>query len=517
MIIKNMLTSMVLIFMITGAKSQKIDSLKALLESQQNRDRIETLYQLSWELILVDKKQALVFALDGYNLAVQLNDSSGIVRTGTMVASALRRLHRVDSSLLIYNKLLRICRKKGYTPELSLLLNSAGIAYAFKAEYDKAFECYFEALRIRKETRDTVAEIVTLSNIGAVYYKLKNYKKAIEVFMECRSLQEKSGASDDAALCNINIGHAYAYLGNSAEALKYVDMGMQMCADSCTAARLMEANFVKGIVHVSLEQLDVAEKFFLKSLSLAVNLDDARFQLDNIDNLTQIYLKQCKDDLARSFLMRGEQILSQYPEYKLEKIKVYSLFVEIYRQSKDFRNASQYQLKLSQLKDSVFSEQLTHNLMRLEGEFLEQKNLVKIASQAQIIDLNNRIIGRQELVNKLILLLSCVSAGFVGVLFRHYLQKKRINEILDKKIAERTNDLQNSHTALIRGFQERDLHLSRTSESVSDGLKQIKALCGVGLKEVSDPVGRAYIRQIDTSTTQLAHSIVPALKSQAQR
>ena len=43
---------------------------------------------------------------------------------------------------------------------------------------------------------------------------------------------------------------------------------------------------------------------------------------------------------------------------------------------------------------------------------------------------------------------------------------------------------------------------------------QTEALCGIGLKEISDPIGRSYIRKIDKSTSQLVDNLMPALQNE---
>lgn len=58
--------------------------------------------------------------------------------------------------------------------------------------------------------------------------------------------------------------------------------------------------------------------------------------------------------------------------------------------------------------------------------------------------------------------------------------------------------------------------LKRLLNSVRNADKmQIKAVCGIGLKEVSDPVGRSYIRKIPPSTSRLVNNLMPALQKES--
>src|SRR5687768_12206636 len=81
---------------------RRIDSLKACLYGKEENARINILYELSASLIDVDNRAALKFSLEGMNIAAVISDSLQFVRTGLVAGSALWRLQKLDSSLLVY-------------------------------------------------------------------------------------------------------------------------------------------------------------------------------------------------------------------------------------------------------------------------------------------------------------------------------------------------------------------------------------------------------------------------------
>ena len=125
MTIRNTVACVLLFFAITAANSQKIDSLKALLNSTNGADRIDLLFQLSSEHIRSSNRQAMSFALYGYALSLKCKDSLQMVRTVHMVSVALTRLQDLDSSLIIYCSVITIAKRNNYRSELSIALNSA--------------------------------------------------------------------------------------------------------------------------------------------------------------------------------------------------------------------------------------------------------------------------------------------------------------------------------------------------------------------------------------------------------
>lgn len=155
-----------------------------------------------------------------------------------------------------------------------------------------------------------------------------------------------------------------------------------------------------------------------------------------------------------------------------------------------------YQANYIALKDSIYSEELTNNLMRIESERLEKENLRKLEAQNEILVLNQYIIDRQKTINRLSLLVILIAAGLVIVLYRTYQQKKRINAFLDGKIGERTRELYMSNEQLSKAFYERDLMLHHADTTYKTLATRIEGLYLNALKEVSDPVARAYLLKI---------------------
>ena len=489
-------------FQSQGQDQQRIDSLSASLNGKIGNDRINTLYELSATLLDDDNQLSLRFSRQAFYLATRSGDTMQIVRTGRVMGSGLWRLQKLDSSRHVYALMYKIAEEGGYTEELSLLATGLAIVYTFTAEYDKALQYYFQSLEIKRSLGDTEGEIRTLINVGVVYYKLKDYEKALRYFNQSKGIQEKTGLRIDTDILMNNIGLSYAYLGQFEEAMLHIDFGMRACGVNCSDIRRMEALFAKGVVHMGLRNLHRSEDYFLQSYDLSKKLKNVRFQLDNIDCLSQIYLERKKPNDAARYLHIGERIIMAYPAFNLENLKLYSRLSDLYRTLRNFEMASDYQFKYRQLKDDVYSEELTNNLMRIEAENLERENLRRIKSQNEILALNQHIIDRQNIINVLSIILILIIIGLGSVLYRNYKQKKRINAFLDLKIGERTRELNNSSLQLSKAFHERDLMLDHANRAYMSLVARIEGLYLNALKDVSDPVGRDYILKIGALVTK---------------
>jgi hypothetical protein len=283
----------------------------------------------------------------------------------------------------------------------------------------------------------------------------------------------------------------------------YVSEALKNCVYLCSDDRHCLANFIKGVIHFGRKDWQAAEPFFLESFQVARSLNDVRLQLDNIDYLAQIYLHLDRYSRVAEYLNIGNKIISHNDAYNLEKIKIYTRFAELYSKTRNYVKASQFQWMLCHLRDSVYNEDMTRNLMNAEARFLERENSAKILAQNEMLVLKEEIILQERVKSNILVLLALLFAAFLFLLYRDYRRKKSINSRLEKKVAERTKELQHSRDELLRALMESNIAQHRASEQLRETARTIKGLCYMGIKEISDPTALSYIRKIERSSGQL--------------
>lgn len=503
MIIRYILAVLCLVFGANSARGQNIDSLKALLAHAKGGERVDVLYELSSRLSKKDPAMSLEYGREAYRLVHQLCDSAGLVRTGQITAKALRVQGKMDSAIRIYEIILPISEKLELDYDRIQILNSYALALTFSAQYDKALNYYFQSLNIRSVYNDTLSIITTLHNTGLVYYKLEDYHRALYYFTTCFELKTKAKDSFDMDILMINMGLCYAYLNDFQKATDHICLGLEACGTSCPPAREMEAAFAFGVKSFGLNDYLTAERDFLYSLAIARELKDVRFQLDNIDYISKICLSQGRHLEASRYLKSATTLIDENTFFSLENMKIYFRLAQLYSDMRDYENAYHFQWLYSQLKDSVYNEEMTRNLMRAEANFLERENMFMISTQNEMLTLKEALIKQERGRNKVLVLLAIVFAGFLGLLLRAYSYKQTLNSRLERKVFERTQELQRSRDELLTVLMERDVVFRRASEQLCDTLKTIKGLCSTGGKEISDPTALHYLRKVELSFGQL--------------
>ncbi len=482
------------------SQSKKIDSLKSLLPGKSLSNQTDILSELAYEYVNVDYQVSFKYASGAFEVSKQSGDSLKIVRTGRIKSQILRRMGNIDAAVTLFNEILPIARRRHYIDDLKTILNGLGVAYVFQANYDKALKCHFESLELREKNGDKYEISSALHSIGLVYYKLKDYDKALQYYHRVLSLREDANRKDGLEYLLVNISLCYAYTNNFSEARSFLKKGIAVCEDNCAEDFTSNARFGLGVIYFGEQNFPEAETEFLNSYRLAEKLGDGRFQLDNIVYLLQIYIKLNKMKIAEKYLHKAEVLMSSNTPYNLELIKVYSQLFQFYTRLKNFEKVAYYQNNYITLKDSIYDDELTTNLMKVEAEHLEKENKAKIAFQNIVLDLNKEVILRQRFLNVFIGIIAILLIVLTLVLLKSNRQKRMVNHLLDEKVKERTRDLELNRDALQRACEARDALLHKTSSDINNSLATLKGLYMVGLKDVDDPRARQYFDKMNTAS-----------------
>lgn len=506
------------------AQNNVIDSLKLTLGQKSGIERFDILYELSYNLILInDNSSALRYADEAFTIASEEGDSLRFVKSILVKGSALRRLERISESIELYKEAIEVARQHDFINELKILLNSTAIAYSLNADYDNALDYHFQSLVIRERIGNKSEISITLNNIGFVYFKLRNYEKAKEYFSRSLMLRNEANDKYDLDRLLINLGMANVHLGNFEEALKRINEGLKACENNCSDDVLIESKFGLGVSYFGLKKFQEAGDYFKGSLAIAQKTENKRFQSENLVYLSKIAIANQNFESAKQTLIEAEKLAGD-AGYNQLLIDVYKQFSVLFSQSKDFENASAYQNKYIALKDSLIGEDLVKNIAKIQTNFEERENLATIKLKEEALE-------RQRNLNIAIGVIA-VLAGLLGfVLYRsnRVIRKansalfdakevietqnqrlQNINRELDGKVREKTAELQKANDDLDRTNKtlkqvndELDNFIYKTSHDIRGPLASLKGICTVALLDVTDEKALDYLTRLDISSGRL--------------
>jgi len=492
---------------------QRVDSLKSALVVSSGFGKYNLLDKLAYEYLTTFDTIALRYATEAFRMSWQFGDSARIVKSGRFKAMAFNDLSEFDSTIALSQILLPIARRNNYLTEIKYVLNLLALAHTFKAEYDKALAYNFESLELRRNYEDSSSVAVALGNTGLVYYKMKSYSQALKYFKNHLDLISVKGErlpnvyknSYQAGL--LNVGLCYSFLNDLSKAEEFFDKVYKSCQVGCSDHILMMAHFGSGVVHFKRGNPDLASGKFLESLSLSRKILDKRFELDNIVYLSQISLESNQLGTAERYLEQAEALVKGGIPFNLELVKIYSQLFQLYTKLGNYQKVAAYQSKYIQLKDSIYNEEVTTNLMKVEAEYREQENKAKLESQEKILVLNKDMMIKQRVLNAVVGVVAIMSIALVIVLIQNVKHKKRDNSMLEQKVKERTMELEVNHNELLKSMEERNQQIKRISAEVKSSMATIRGLCKLSLQDVSVVNAGQYIDKIERASDHLQSGI----------
>ena len=211
--------------------------------------------------------------------------------------------------------------------------------------------------------------------------------------------------------------------------------------------------------------------------------------------------------LAEKYLKEAEEIIKRNSPFNFELIGIYAQIFKLYQKNRDFEKIALYQDKYISLKDSVFNEELTKNLMKAEAEYLEKENQARIESQNKILALNEEVIYRQKVANASFGAIAFLVIIISVILAKNNKHKQHINKLLDQRVKERTRELEMNRDALQRAWQERDALISKASSDIQSSIATLKGLCFLGAKEIDHPLATEYWKQLDKTSNGLSATL----------
>lgn len=498
-----------IVVLVNAQDDTATDSLLLLLNNAKGSSRVDVLVSLTIELANSTPGRSLELIKQAHQLSLEIGDSARIVRCGRIRGELLRRNENVIEAIKILKDVLPVAKRNNYDKDFRYILNSLALIYTFQANYDKALSYNFESLLVRERSGNKFEVSITLNNIGLVYFKLKNYEKALEYYKRCLKLKREIKDEYDLDGLLINIGLSYNQLGNYELAKKYVADGLAACGDDCSMGIKTEGQFGLGLSFYGENNYKQAIKHFTESYRIAKEEKSKRFQLENLVYLAKIYIVTNESFKAADCLAEAERIAIG-TEYNQLLIEIYKAFSNLYNKSQNFEKAALYQERYISLKDSIYSETLIKNLAKIQTDYEQRENTAIIATKEETIQ-------RQRNLNIAVAIIALLCVLLVFVLYHSNKVKKRVNQALsdakafielknkelDKKVADKTLDLEVANQSLVKVNEELDNFIYKTSHDIRGPLASLKGICNVALLDVKDDVAVSYLHKLDLTAEHL--------------
>jgi tetratricopeptide (TPR) repeat protein len=323
-----------------------------------------------------------------------------------------------------------------------------------------------------------------------------------------RALQVKneSASKYDLGRLLVDISLCYVHLGYTEKALSVLDNAFKECLGNCEMEVIAEGNFAKGIALLQKGDQEEGIASLRTCYKLSKSAGNIRFQIESLNNIVPILVKEKKLRTALSLIEEAELLSKriQYPEGLIDSYYNKSVYFNHIHQ---YERSAFYQDKYLQIKDSIYHNQLSSNLANGEIAYLERENDERVRIKNEILNLKDEIIGRQNLLVVLAISLATVLIILIAVLLRSLKRKRDITKMLDQKVKDRTLELELNIAQLISTRNNLEQAMKKNKDTFRERFISITGLCSLAQLEVTDDISLAYLEKLKESSLQALSSV----------
>ena len=189
-------------------------------------------------------------------LAEQLEDVEATLNMRGAMGIAYRRLGKLDSALVEYQKGIEYAVKKKNTEYEIYLNNCIAVMYSESNRFDEALIYARKAEKSALMANDTIERLSAVANIGGIYLRNKQYQKSLDVMLPLWKVVQKVDYNVLTLKCLSVILKDYVGLDDNKSVAKYMAY-----ADRAMQGMSLTSNGVLGIVEVKADLLASQGKY----------------------------------------------------------------------------------------------------------------------------------------------------------------------------------------------------------------------------------------------------------------
>ncbi len=417
------------------AQDEQEDSLQAQLRKSGNDSfRVGLLMALSKKRIGGRPEEAIRYALEARDLSQSIGYPRGTALALKGIGMVYYNQGKYLETLDYWNQSLKAYDSLGDQVGVANLLSNIGAVYSNQTEDDKALEYYFKALEYALQLKDKLRLATVYINIGNVYYHNPvNHSKALDYFI--RSLPLSSELKDDntyGSAC-ANIGEIYLDRNHFDSALYYFRQSEKALRGS---EDLPYALNNLGRFYTRRGEYDIAIRYHQMAFDSAALSEGLLYMTQSHLYRGDAYYRQQAYQAAITAYRSAVELALKMGDKSIELKNAYLGLSLSYAGLRDYKNAYEYDLMYSRVKDTLYNLDLDKKLASYQTNFdlyrkQQQVDLLQKDRKLQQTELKRQKIAKNALIVGLVLF-----SVIIFIIYRDYRIKIRTNKILDSQKAE---------------------------------------------------------------------------------
>jgi serine phosphatase RsbU (regulator of sigma subunit) len=426
------------------SNSSLIDSLKKeLLFCQDSVRKADLLFDIARELSRskLSQNQATIYMDEFFSLSTKIGYTEGLVKYFDMTGHNLRNSGQYSLALQNHIKALHLAEENNLTKLLPRIYNNIGVVYRRVDDFSNGLNYHLKALKIAEENNDTETIGFAMNSIGNAYSLMKQYDKALSFFHQSLKHAETTKNKRSKAINLNNIGEVYEFMGDFDQALEYYIKSLDYNLEINNIKGLGISYDCLGNVYRKTNRFEKALDYYKRGAAMHLKHKEILFYSISLKNIGAIYLKLGDLDEAQKNLDEGLALALSISS-KMNIHELYDLKAQLEEQKGRYKQALHFERLHAQYADSVWNEQNSLNMAKLQAIYDTDKHLEAIAKLNIENQLNEKIIERKNIINITLTVFIVLVLVFSFILYRGYKNKIRNNAQLryQAKLITRKNN-----------------------------------------------------------------------------
>ncbi|HSY77747.1 MAG TPA: tetratricopeptide repeat protein, partial [Bacteroidia bacterium] len=380
--------------------------------------------------------KAIAGYTNGLKVAENIGDKRHVAKFNGKIGTVYSDQGNFDKALEYYFLDLKVVQDIGDKKAIAQVTGDIGNAYEYQGNYVKALEYDFQARQMDEDNGDKQSLAIVNGNIGNVYVDEKNYKSALDYYFKAIKVDSELNNKNSIAVNIGNIGNIYGILGEHDKALDYALKALKIDEeiDNKEGVAINTGNI--GSMYSERKEYDKAKTYLLKALDAYAVLGSKQGIAAIDDNLGGMYLDQKNYSEAEKYFLQSAHLADSL-HYLPCSEEDYQDLSKLYAETGKWQKAYEASAKYNAVKDSMFSQDKSQEIGRLEAKAgydkelaLQKAEKVKDGAVAEEHSKKQRVLILLVSAIALILLL------IVAMIFRSLKNVQR-----EKKLAEQQKSL----------------------------------------------------------------------------
>ncbi|MBL4656047.1 MAG: tetratricopeptide repeat protein, partial [Bacteroidia bacterium] len=326
-----------------------IQNLKLKIQnSKEDTTRIKTLLKIGRHFAYTKPDTTLNHYQKALSLATAINHKKLIARCNNSMGRIYMRKSDYPQALHYYNEALSINEQLKDKKAMAGNYNNIGNIYTNQSSYPLALTYYFKSLKIEEEQSNKQGMAASYNNIGIIYDNQSTYPLALTYYFKALKIKEEQGNKQGMASSYNNIGTLYTTLYEQGDSPPAGGVG-EWAAEN------------------PIKLLDSAMYYQQKALAINKELSDEfgmTFELSGIASILRIKGKYSQ---AIGYYQQCAQLADSIGALQKES-EAHSGLSTCYEKLNNHKLALDHYKQYSTLKDSIFNEEKSKDLGKLEAK-----------------------------------------------------------------------------------------------------------------------------------------------------